>query len=166
MRPLLMAIGVAGLLLGLISSSLAQYRVYPIVELTDADVAQIDVEDGSIEDWEKVVGEPTLTTLDFLTYSWHAGARPSSWVLEEGLHDPVSLDFRLWLAWHRPTSHIYFALQRADDIFLNEFDRGNEKVRLSFMRSHDSSIEILVDGDHSGGVYQPTDLIPEDLLRS
>ena len=159
MRTILIAVGVAGLLLGLVSSSLAQYRVYPIFELTDEQVAVIDVTDGSVDDWLEVVGEPTLTTLDFLTYSNIS----SSWVLEEGLHDPVSLDFRLWLAWHRPTSHIYFALQRADDIFLNEFDRGNEKVYLSFMKWQDSGIEIMVDDDHSGGLYQPTDIIPVDL---
>ena len=50
MRPLLMAIGIAGLVLGLADYTQAHVgdRVYPIFELTDDDVAMINVKDGSI----------------------------------------------------------------------------------------------------------------------
>ena len=52
MKPLLIALGVAGLLLGLglVDPVLAHVgnRVYPIFELTDDDVAMIDIKDGSI----------------------------------------------------------------------------------------------------------------------
>ncbi len=58
-----------GLVVGLLRSAEAQEgeRLYPFVELTDADLAQIDVTDGSIDEWVDLLGEPTLTPLDFQT---------------------------------------------------------------------------------------------------
>ena len=145
MKPLLFAIGVAGLLLGLVDPAPAHVgnRVLPIFELTDADVALIDITDGSVEDWEEVVGEPTFTALDCQTYPDDAG------------YDPADMDFRVWLAWHRSPSHIYIAMERTDDNYLNEFDRAtldDEKIYL--MPFHDSNISFGVDADHSGGKYQ------------
>ena len=143
MRPLLIVVGIAGLLLGLISSSKAQQseRVYPIVELTDADVALIDLKDGSVEDWEELVGEPTLTALDFpRTYP------------EDISYDPANLDFRIWLGWNGSTSRLYVALERADDLYLNLFDRG-AKSWTSYISLHDSCIDLTIDGDHSGDQY-------------
>ena len=59
-------------LAGLLSVANAQPadRIYPIMQLTDRDVAEIDVTDGSVEDWEYIVGEPTLTPLDFAETLW------------------------------------------------------------------------------------------------
>ena len=96
MRIMLIVMGVAGLLLGLVYSSGAQQseRVYPIFELTDEDVALIDVMDGLIDDWLDVVGEPTLTALDFVLYP-EEGHLPDA-----GAYDPASMDLRMWLAWH------------------------------------------------------------------
>ena len=75
-------------------------RIYPIVQLTDRDVAEIDVTDGSVEDWENIVGEPTLTPLDFAeTYG--------------GSYDPSDMDFRIWLGWHDATDRIFFAMERS-----------------------------------------------------
>ena len=73
-------------LLALASGVWAQ-RVFPIVELTDADVGLIDVHDGSVDDWLAVIGEPTLTALD-----------------RYGPYDPSSMDLRIWLAWHDATT--------------------------------------------------------------
>ena len=73
-------------------------RIYPIVQLTDRDVAEIDVTDGSVEDWENIVGEPTLTPLDF--------AEPYG-----GSYDPSDMDFRIWLGWHDATDRIFFAME-------------------------------------------------------
>ena len=58
-----------GLVLGLLGGAEAQEseRLYPFVELTDADLDQIDVTDGSIDEWIDLLGEPTLTALDFQT---------------------------------------------------------------------------------------------------
>ena len=116
-------------------------RIYPIMQLTDRDVAEIDVTDGSVEDWENIAGEPTLTPLDF--------AEPYG-----GSYDPSDMDFRIWLGWHDATDRIYFAMDRVDDVYVNEFDREdvNENELMSF---HDSSVGFAVDGDHSGGVVIP-----------
>ena len=126
MKPLLIAVGIAGLLLALVGSSLAQYRVYPIVELTDEDVARIDIKDGTIEDWLEVVGEPTVTALDFITDPDYAA------------YDPVDMDFRIWLAWHQNTNHIYVAVERVDDIYINEFDRAMISAVNGWMGANDS----------------------------
>ena len=66
----------------------AQDRVYPIPELTDEMRGRIDLNDGSVEDWLEVLGEPTLTPLDLFTLP--LGSE----------YDPSSFDFRVWLAWH------------------------------------------------------------------
>ena len=42
-------------------------RLYPFTELTDEMRARIDLKDGSIDDWLEVLGEPTVTPLDFAT---------------------------------------------------------------------------------------------------
>ena len=62
---------IIGLVMGLLHGAEAQEseRLYPFVELTDADLAQIDVTDGSIDEWKDLLGEPTLTALDFQTRS-------------------------------------------------------------------------------------------------
>ena len=44
-------------------------RLYPFRELTDEMRARIDLRDGSVEDWLDVLGEPTLTALDFATHA-------------------------------------------------------------------------------------------------
>ena len=118
-KPWIIAVGVAGLLLVLADHTQAHVgnRIYPIFELADEDVALIDIKDGSVEDWEEVVGEPSLTAIDFET-SQH-GVLP---------YDPFNLDFRIWLAWHGTTNRIFVAMERADDVYVNGFQRG--KMRL------------------------------------
>ena len=108
--------------------------------LRTGDVAEIDVTDGSVEDWENIVGEPTLTPLDF--------AEPYG-----GSYDPSDMDFRIWLGWHDATDRIFFAMERVDDVYVNEHDREDES--LFIMSFHDSSVEFAVDGDHSGGAMIP-----------
>ena len=96
-------------------------RIYPVVELTDRDVAEIDVTDGSVEDWENIAGEPTLTPLDF--------AEPYG-----GSYDPSDMDFRIWLGWHDATDRIFFAMERVDDVYVNEYDREDENKVMVFPR--------------------------------
>ena len=81
-------------------------RVYRFVELTDEEVARIDLKDNSVDDWLEVVGEPSLWPLDF-------AAAPGS------VHDPSSLDFRIWLAWHDKTDRLYVAAEFIDDIHID-----------------------------------------------
>ena len=133
----LIAVGVAGLILGRVDLSWAHYgdQVYPIFQLTDEDVTLIDVKDGSIDDWLEVVGEPSLTALDFPTGD---------------NYDPADLDFRVWLAWHDGTNRIYGAMQQADDLYvLNDKDRQH----VTALMFHDAAINFYIDGDHSAGKF-------------
>ena len=124
-------------------------RIFPIVELTDLYVAEIDVTDGSVEDWENIVGEPTLTPLDFAQTFGDS-------------YDPSDMDFRIWLGWHDATDRIFFAMERVDDEYVNDFDREDESLRI--MIFHDSSVSFAVDGDHSGGA-QVSEESSEDWLQ-
>ena len=115
-------------------------RIFPIMQLTDRDVAEIDVTDGSVDDWEYIVGEPTLTPLDFAQTTGRS-------------YDPADMDFRIWLGWHDATDRIFFAMERIDDVYVNKFDREDDFMRV--MVFHDSSVAFAVDGDHSGGELFP-----------
>ena len=133
-----------GLVLGLIHGAQAQEseRIYPFVELTDADLAQIDVTDGSIDEWVDLLGEPTLTALDFQT-------RP-----DLAPYDPADMDYRVWLAWHGATQRIYGAVERSDDIYINTYENdGTIHSPCRNMPQHDSYVSFIVDGDASGGEY-------------
>ena len=108
-------------------------RLYPFRELTDGMRAQIDLKDGSVEDWEEILGEPTLTPLDFST-------SPSS-----REYDPSSYDFRIWVAWHDATDHLFVAAEMVDDFHAVHEHRNNPLL------FGDASVTFYVDGDNSGG---------------
>ncbi len=133
---------IIGLVMGLLHGAEAQEseRLYPFVELTDADLAQIDVTDGSIDEWKDLLGEPTLTALDFQTDP------------DEAPYDPADMDHRVWLAWHGATQRLYVAVERSDDIYINNYSGDASSLCVS-MRLHDSSVFFGVDGDASGGKY-------------
>ena len=109
-------------------------RLYPIRELTDEMRARIDIRDGSVEDWSEVLGEPTLTPLDFVT---HPGF-PSE-------YDPSSFDFRIWLAWHDAGNHLFVAAEIVDDIYVGEW------LGRAPLFPFEATVHFLVDGDRSGG---------------
>ena len=114
-------------------------RVYRFVELTDEEVARIDLKDTSVDDWLEVVGEPSLWPLDF-------AVAPGS------VHDPSSLDFRMWLAWHDETDRLYVAAEIVDDIHMDYFDPSNEE----FLGSTGEPILLFsIDGDQGGGLVSP-----------
>ena len=98
---------IISLVMGLLHGAEAQEseRLYPFVELTDANLAQIDVTDGSIDEWVDLLGEPTLTALDFQTHP------------DKAPYDPADMDYRVWLAWHGATHRLYVAVERSDDIY-------------------------------------------------
>ncbi|NKB67604.1 MAG: hypothetical protein GKR89_11115 [Candidatus Latescibacteria bacterium] len=114
-------------------------RLFPIVELTDADLEAIDLHDGTVDDWLTVVGEPTVTALDFFAQT---NLEP---------YDPADMDFRIWLAWHDGTDRLYAAMEQVDDIYVNNFDRNSGNFE--FMWHQDSAIRLELDGDHSGGAF-------------
>ncbi len=133
-----------GLVVGLLRGAEAQEseRLYPFVELTDADLAQIDVTDGSVDEWVDLLGEPTLIPLDFQIHPDGAS------------YDPVDMDYRVWLAWHGATHRIYVAVERADDIYINKYEYDGTIRSCIWMERHDSYVMFNVDGDASGGEYR------------
>ena len=40
-------------------------RVFPVAYLTDEMLEQIQVDDGSVDEWFELIGEPAMTLLDF-----------------------------------------------------------------------------------------------------
>ena len=113
-------------------------EIYPFFELLDEDLDRIDLTDGSVEDWLEVVGEPSLTALDFY------------WGYEGELeYDPSEVDLRIWLAWNQGSSTVWIAMERFDNLYFNLYD-GDEPWE---MQLWDSSIRFFVDGDHTGGEY-------------
>ncbi len=149
------SLSIIGLVLGLLCGAEAQEseRLYPFVELTDADLAQIDVTDGSVDEWVDLLGEPTLTPLDFQTDP------------DRAPYNPADMDYRVWLAWHGATHRLYVAVERSDDIYINTYD-GSDAARpeCDSMWGHDSSVNFRVDGDASGGQYSfgPTEIKDRD----
>ena len=127
-------------------------QIYPIFELLDEDLDRIDLTDGSVEDWHEVGGEPSLTASDFF---WLFGA-----------YDLSDVDFNIWLAWHQGSGTLWVAMERFDDLYLNNYDGTG----LHTMHRWDSSIEFMVDGDHTGGAYSYLlgvncqDCTPEQVL--
>ena len=121
-------------------SSQVPDRVYPFTELSDEDVARLDLRDGTMFDWLDIVGEPSLTALDFLTNP------------QNSTYDPSSFDFRVWLAWNDATNRIFVAMQSTDDILVKEYDRYGEGYKSRIM-VHDSAVFFHVDGDRSGGEW-------------
>ena len=146
MRTSLFSLPALLLLLGLAPSTHAHIgdEIYPFYELLDEDLHRIDLTDGSIEDWYDVLGEPSLTAADFY-YPYSS-------------YDPASCDFRFWVAWHRRSGTLWVAMERFDDIYLNNYageilEAGLPKMFRPTMLFWDSYFSFMVDGDHSGGRY-------------
>ena len=108
-------------------------RIIPIFEITNEQLELIDLEDGSIDEWEDF-GEPSLTTLDFSRFSYPDG--------EDFDHDLSDFDFRIWLGWNATHSRIYGSIQAADDSYRGFDDASRVDGPLFYL-----------DGDHSGGEY-------------
>ena len=112
-------------------------RVYPIPYLSDEMLEEIRLDDGLVEEWPELIGEPTLTIRDF----WEHNGRQ---------YDPSDFDFQIWLAWHDDPARIYAAFVSSDDVYINEHDYSEKSKFRDFIGVHDS-IMLAVDGDHRGG---------------
>lgn len=97
--------------------------VYPIYEIPTSDLP--DLHDGTLEDWEEALPNASLSQNDFI--------RDNSGI--PGTIDAADLAFRVFLAWHNASQKIYVAVERLDDVYLNE------------------GMQLKIDGDHSGGQY-------------
>ena len=115
-------------------------RVYPIYELTEGMLTDIDVTDGLIDEWQEI-GPPSATGLDFSVFS----------LWEEPEYDPSDLDLRLWLGWSASPGRIYVALACVDNVGVNRtnYDTADEHLPLD-------GFGFYVDADHSGGGFHPT----------
>ena len=114
-------------------------RVYPVAWLSDEMLQKIDLKDGSVDEWYEVVGEPSMTMLDF------ASLNP------EGSPDPSDLDFRIWLAWHDDPARFYVACIASDDIYKNDHDYNAESWGPDRLWYENDCISVVIDGDHGGG---------------
>ena len=124
-------------------------RVFPIPELTDEMLARIRFDDGSVDEWYDLIGEPTMTLLDFQA--------PYSNLFP----DPSNLDFRIWLAWHDDPDRIYAGFVCSDDVYQNNYDPNADDYPSTQMDLHDS-ISLAIDGDHSGGEGAGNHTPPEE----
>lgn len=126
-------------------------RIYPIYEITDEMLMEIDVRDGSVEDWEEIVGEPSVTAANLSSLPTGGRSEPVE------MYDPGDLDFRIWLGWNQSRHLIFFGFVGADNRYVNEYEGT-----VSITSEHDSII-FMVDGDHSGGrLYNDSSWTPEE----
>ena len=130
MRALPSGIAISLLVTAHFSEAQLQERVYPFIELTDEMRARIDLRDGLVGDWSDVLGEPTLTPLDFA-------------LIEGDSYDPSSFDFRVWLTWHDGGDHLFVAAEFVDDVYENPYER-DEAFSMPF---GDGAVWFSVDGD-------------------
>ncbi len=139
MQPIRCAAMILVLLVGMYGASAAHAddRLYPIYYLTDEMVEGIRVDDGTIDEWYELVGEPNLTTLD------------CSDKYRNYPYDPSDLDFRIWLAWHDNPARFYVAFVGSDDLYENDHDY-EATFPDNVINAHDS-IGFAIDADHGGG---------------
>ena len=139
-----------GLLLSLAMSARAHVgdRVYPIAYVSDEMLERIDIKDGLVDEWEELIGEPSMTLLDFA----------DNWGQKEP--DPSDLYFRIWLAWHDDPARFFVAFQASDDVYKNTHDYSAQDGIL-----WSDGILVAIDGDHSGGAGCSPDCSEEDLLE-
>ena len=112
-------------------------RVIPIPEITEEAVARIDLQDGTVDEWWDILGEPALTITDFEI------------VTRLGAYDPSDFDFVMWLGWRQLTNHLYVAVAATDDHYDNEF--GADDVYGGDQEFAWDVFALAIDGDHSGG---------------
>ena len=123
-------------------------RVYPIPFLSDGMLAEIRLDDGRIDEWIELLGEPTLTLLDFAD-NW--GQRTPN---------PADLDFRIWLAWHDDPARFYVGYVASDDVYKNTHDYDSQDGI-----QWNDGILLAIDGDHSGGAGCSSNCSEEDWLE-
>jgi hypothetical protein len=142
MRKSLLAVLMMAFTLGIVSRASAHIgsEVYLFFEIADEDVSEIDFNDGSLDDWIDLVGDPSLDATDFFADPGVGDGAP---------YDPADMDYRIWFGWNSTSSTIWGAMERTDDVYVNEYAGGN----LSDLWKWDSVIEFMLDGDHSGGEY-------------
>ena len=139
MRKSLMALIAIGLVCGLTSGASAHIgeQVFLLFEVSEADLADIDLRDGSVSDWEDVFGEAPILPTDMY-------ADPT--VGDGAQYDPADLDYRIWTGWNENLNQVWFAMERVDNVYFGrEYDGASPW--------NYEAIECMLDGDHTGGDY-------------
>jgi len=139
MRRSLMLLIAIGLVCGLTGGANAHIgeKVFLLFEATADDLADIDLRDGSVEDWEDVFGEPSWVPTDLY-------ADPT--VGDGAQYDPADLDYRIWAGWNSDTNTIWYAMDRIDNVYFGREYDGSSPWNYE-------AIEVMLDGDHTGGDY-------------
>ncbi|NKB71021.1 MAG: hypothetical protein GKR89_28460 [Candidatus Latescibacteria bacterium] len=109
---------------------------YLIYAFADEDLP--DLHDGTLSDWLNVFPGPTLTEVDFGSLDVGEGASIGA----------PDLSAHIYLGWNKSQNRIYAAIERFDDLLINEYQATDPQGIGAF-----DSIECMVDGDHSGGQY-------------
>ena len=122
-------------------------RLYPFYEIPDE--AALDVTDGSIEDWEDLFEEPSLTSLDFTGFTSYQGSGVS---ME---YNPSDLDFRIYLGWNGASNRIYVGAICIDDVYVGEDERSSNY----FSRGGEDHVSLAIDSDHDGSVAWGDDFV-------
>jgi len=138
MRKSLITLIAIGLVCGLTGGASAHIgeRVFLLFEAPASDLADIDLRDGTVEDWEDVFGEASWLPPDFY-------ADPT--VGDGAQYDPADMDYRIWSGWSQ-SGHIWFAMERLDNVYFGrEYDGASPW--------NYEAIEVMLDGDHTGGDY-------------
>lgn len=136
-RCLVLALGLA---LATGASAHIGTKIYPIYELPTSDLP--DLRDGTLDDWEDVLPGASLDHNEFAPLNFADGA---------GIN-PADLAYRVFFAWHSAGQHLYMAIERVDDKYVNTYQGGD----LTNLWQYDS-IEFMLDGDHTGGQYNRWD---------
>jgi hypothetical protein len=131
----MLAAGLVVALCGVVSAHIGT-TIFPMYELPTADLP--DLRDGTLEDWEDVLPGASLDHNSFAPLNVADGS---------GIN-PADLAYRTFMAWHSAGNHIYAAIERVDDVYINTYEGGDLTGLWRF-----DSIEFMVDGDHSGGSY-------------
>ena len=128
-----------GLILGLTSGTSAHIgeQVFLLFEIADEDIGDLDFTDGSIEDWEDVVGDPHFLPTDLYQ---------DPTIGDGAQYDPADLDYRIWSGWNATSGTIWFAIERTDNAYFGREYSGNGPWNYE-------AVELMLDGDHTGGDY-------------
>ena len=142
MRRSLFGVLALALILGLATGASAHIgdTIYLFFEIPDADVADLDLQDGSVDDWLDIVGDAALDATDFFADPGVGDGAP---------YDPADMDYQIWFGWNQSSSTLWGAMNRTDDVYINEYAGGD----LGDLWRWDSTIEFMFDGDHTGGEY-------------
>lgn len=139
MRKSLTALIAIALVCGLTTGASAHIgdKVVLLFEASDADIADIDLSDGSVADWEDVFGEPNLLPADFY-------ADPT--VGDGAQYDPTDMDYSIWTGWRSSNNTVWFAMNRFDNVYFGREYDGSSPWNYE-------AIEVMLDSDHTGGDF-------------